>query len=130
MTLVVDASAVVEYLLRASPVAAALIRVEDIHAPELIDLEFASALRSLLQRRSIEDHRLRMLVEDYLDLPIHLHPHRPLLPRIIALRENFSSYDAAYVALAESIGGVLFTADASLARAVRQHTAVDVAMKP
>lgn len=127
MSLVVDASAVVDYLLRATPVTAAVLRGDaDLHAPELIDLELASALRSLLRGGRIGEDRLRLVVGDYLDLPIRLHSHRPLLPRIIELRENFSSYDAAYLALAESIGALFLTADASLGRAARRHTRLEV----
>ena len=50
-------------------------------------------------------------------LPIRRLPHAPLLPRIWALRDNLTAYDAAYVALAEAIGAPLLTADRKLARA-------------
>lgn len=45
------------------------------------------------------------------------------------LRENFSAYDATYVALAEVVAeerASLLTADARLARAVNNHTSVPV----
>ncbi len=127
MSLVVDASAVVDYLLRATAVTAAVLLGDaDLHAPELIDLELASALRSLLRGGRIGEDRLRLMVGDYLDLPIRLHSHRALLPRIIALRQNFSSYDAAYVALAESLGALFVTTDAALGRAARRHAGIEV----
>ncbi len=128
MSLVVDASSVVDYLLRGSPATAELFRVEqlDLHAPELIDLETASALRSLMRGGTLGHDRARMMVDDYLDLPICLHAHRPLLPRVLELHHNFSPYDAAYLALAERIGATFLTADEPLARAARRHTSVQV----
>lgn len=62
----------------------------------------------------------------YLTLPVELHDHRPLLGRILELRNRLTAYDAAYVALAELLGAPLMTADGPLARAARAHTAVQV----
>jgi predicted nucleic acid-binding protein len=70
-------------------------------------------------------------VADLLDLPIERYGHYALIPRIWELRENFSTYDAAYIALAEAIvepGAPLLTADARLARAAGAHTAVRVVL--
>ncbi|HEY5611387.1 MAG TPA: type II toxin-antitoxin system VapC family toxin, partial [Thermoanaerobaculia bacterium] len=63
----------------------------------------------------------------YLDLPVTRHGHRGLLARAIELRNNFSTYDAVYVALAEQLDATLVTADARLARAVRAHLSIVVA---
>lgn len=128
MKLVADASAIVDYLLRATPATAAILRSEqvELHAPELIDLELVSAVRSLALGGALSEERLQAVVADYLDFPIRLHPHRPLLARVFELRHNFSSYDASYLALAESLGAALFTADPPLARAARRHTALRV----
>ena len=63
-------------------------------------------------------------VADYLDLPLTRHAHTPLLPRMLELRENFSAYDATYVALAELLGASLLTADRALARAAVRHVEV------
>ncbi len=68
-------------------------------------------------------------VADLRDLPVERYGHDALVPRIWELRQNFSAYDAAYVALAEAIaddGAPLITADARLARAVSSHTRVQV----
>jgi len=51
------------------------------------------------------------------------------VPRIWQLRENFSAYDASYVALAEGLADEpvpLLTADGRLARAVTDHVDVPV----
>ena len=42
---------------------------------------------------------------------------RKLLPRVWALRDSLSAYDATYVALAEALGCPLATGDLRLARA-------------
>ena len=64
---------------------------------------------------------LRLLV----DLPLERVAHPATLPRMFALRENFSAYDAAYVAAAETLGAALCTADERLARAVGSQTEVE-----
>ena len=53
-----------------------------------------------------------------------MHGHRSLLPRSFGLFENFTPYDASYVALAERLGSPLPTLDRRLARAVSEHTQV------
>jgi predicted nucleic acid-binding protein len=45
---------------------------------------------------------------------------------MLALRDNFSAYDATYVALAERLDAILVTGDAPLARAVRAHLDLEV----
>jgi predicted nucleic acid-binding protein len=40
---------------------------------------------------------------------------------LLQLRNDFSAYDAAYVALAEQLEAVFVTSDAPLAQAVREH---------
>ncbi|HEX9405892.1 MAG TPA: type II toxin-antitoxin system VapC family toxin [Thermoanaerobaculia bacterium] len=42
------------------------------------------------------------------------------------MRNNFTPYDAVYVALSERLGAPLLTADTRLARAVRLQTSVRV----
>jgi predicted nucleic acid-binding protein len=75
-------------------------------------------------RGAVSDERASQVLDDYLDLPITRHGHQRTLARVLSLRKNFSAYDAAYVALAEQLGGELVTADSKLARATRTHTAL------
>ncbi|MFP1602974.1 type II toxin-antitoxin system VapC family toxin [Microbacterium sp. 2216-1] len=49
-----------------------------------------------------------------------------LAPRALALRRNFSAYDASYVALAEAFGCPLLTYDRRLAKAAANHCAVEL----
>ncbi len=128
--LVVDASALLEYLLR-SPRGARLAPLlqesgSDLHAPALCDVEIGSGLVRLLARHLLEIRRAEEILEDLADLRLARHGHLSLVPRALALRDNFSVYDGMYVVLAESLDAPLVTADAKLARAARKHTALDV----
>ena len=128
--IVADASALLEYLLqtRASPAVGRVLRAPqtDIRVPTLCDVEVAAGLRRGLLRGILSADRANQAVDLYLLLPIGRHGHRALLPRILDLHENFSAYDATYVALAESLGAQLLTADERLARAARTHTSLAV----
>jgi predicted nucleic acid-binding protein len=66
-------------------------------------------------------------IEDYLDIPIVRHGHTGLVTSILRLRQNFSAYDAAYVALAASLGAVLLSADRALRRAAWRHARIPTA---
>ena len=128
--LVVDASALLEYLL-GSPAGARVAPLlqapdADLHAPAVCDVEVGSGLIRLLTRRLIEIARATEILEDLGDLPLARHGHLSLVPRALALRKNFSIYDGVYVALAESLGATLITADAKLARAARGHSRIEV----
>jgi predicted nucleic acid-binding protein len=131
--LVVDASAATELVLgRPAGLGVAKHFVEHafaLHAPHLVDVEILSALRRLLSSGEASAERAREAIADVLDLPIERYAHDILVPRIWQLRENFSAYDACYVALAESVADEpvpLLTADARLARAVADHVDVPV----
>ena len=100
-----------------------------LHAPHLIDVEVLSALRRLVSSGEATAERSGEAIADLLDMPIERYPHDILVPRIWQLRENFSAYDASYVALAEALADEpvpLLTADARLARAVADHVYVPV----
>jgi predicted nucleic acid-binding protein len=128
--LVLDASALLEYLINSvrgqkfAPILQA--HDSDLHAPTLCDVELASGLVRLLVRKWISMERASDLLLDLNELPITRHGHLTLLPRAISLRNNFSVYDAVYVALAENLSATLLTADEKLAGAVRKHTSVEV----
>ncbi len=98
----------------------------DLHIPAACDLEVVSAIRRLLLARAIAEDRALDVLADYLALPLERHGHVALVARVLELRDNFTAYDAAYVALAESLSAQLLTTDGRLARAVRTHSRVDV----
>lgn len=134
MSLVADASALGEYLLETDlgRVLAAQIEAAspDLHVPAVHDLEICSALRRLIRFGEIDETRAIEALEDLVDLPLTVHAHNGLLQRVLQLRENFSAYDASYVALAEALGAQLLTCDAPLARGVRTLTSVEVVAVP
>jgi predicted nucleic acid-binding protein len=124
--IVVDASAALELLLN-TPLAARVAtrlfsRGETLHAPHLIDLEVAQVLRRWERAGAITAPRAEEAFEDLADLPLVRYPHLLLLPRVWALRQNATAYDAAYLVLAEAIGATLVTRDAALA-SIPGHTA-------
>jgi predicted nucleic acid-binding protein len=125
--LVVDASALTELVL-ARP-AGEVVREHlaghgfALHAPHLLDVEVLSALRRLVSSGEATADRAGEAIADLLDLPIERYPHDILVPRAWQLRENFSAYDASYIALAEGIADEpvpLLTADARLARTIAE----------
>ena len=85
-------------------------------APQLLDIEVVSALRSMLRRSEIAEAVAQRALRRLTSLPIARLPHGPLVQRCWELRDNLSIYDAAYVALAEIMGATLLTSDQRLAR--------------
>jgi predicted nucleic acid-binding protein len=125
--IVVDASALIDALVGPTAVAASrLARESVLHAPHLLPLEVASALRKLVAGRQLSERGARLALAKLAALPIRLHPHGPLLARVWELRTNLGVYDAVYVALAEALGLPLLTADQRLSRAPRLRCAVEV----
>lgn len=97
-----------------------------VHAPALIDAEVSSAIRGLLLTSKptikIDVARAGEMLEDLADLPLVRYPMQPYQRRVLALRNNFTAYDAFYVALSESLGMPLLTDDRKYATAPN-HTA-------
>ncbi|MDQ3209823.1 MAG: type II toxin-antitoxin system VapC family toxin [Actinomycetota bacterium] len=124
--LVVDASALIDYLIEGSPSSSVseYLRASELHVPEVCDLEVVSALRRAALRRSATAQAISLLLLDYVDLPIERHRHLSLVGRCWELRENFTATDSSYVALAERVGAPVLTTDRRLARAIRTYTSV------
>jgi len=119
--IVLDASAAVEWLLGRPGAAQVSAQIADpdvsIHAPAILGVEVASALRGLSLGHHLSADRGALALADLAAADVDLHDPTPLLPRAWQLRHNLSAYDAAYVALAEVLGATLVTADARIARA-------------
>lgn len=93
------------------------LRGEQLAAPELIDLEVVSTLRRAARAGRLDERRSAQALTDLTALPLRRVPHLPLLARVWELRDNLTSYDASYVALAEALDTVLVTADGRIERA-------------
>ena len=102
------------------------LRDQRLTAPHLIDLEVASAWRRLAAAGHLDDRRVQLALEDLRALRLERVPHRPLVWRCWELRDNLTIYDAAYVALAESLDVTLVTADARLSAAPRIRCEVEL----
>jgi predicted nucleic acid-binding protein len=92
--------------------------------PHLLDIEVVSAIRRLVAGRQINPSHGEQLIADLAALPAERYPHTPLLARIWELRQNFTAYDAAYIALAEATNSVLYTSDRKLLKGHRARVAI------
>jgi predicted nucleic acid-binding protein len=128
--IVVDASAVLEALLRSAAAKAVEERLfasgQTLHAPHLIDVEIAQVVRRYAVNGEIDHERGRAALADLADFPLRRYPHDFLLPRIWDLRNNLTAYDAAYVALAEALDAPLLTRDRRLAAAVGHRARIEL----
>jgi predicted nucleic acid-binding protein len=128
--IVVDASALLEFLLQTSlgaRVEARLFREDDdLHAPHLVDVEITQGLRRLVRTGEVSAGRADHAIADLADLDLHRHPHLDLLGRAWKLRDNISAYDAMYVALAEAIEAPMVTCDGPLAKAPGHRARIEV----
>ncbi len=128
LMMVVDASAVVDVLLQTETGMRIEARLfapsETLHVPHLIDIEVAHALRRAWQQGLIDGHELRQGWMIW----------RP--GRSSAMRTIFSccvfgncvtAYDAAYVALAETLAVTLLTCDARLASSSGHNAVIEIA---
>ncbi len=86
------------------------------HTPELLDLEVLSVLRRRRRAGHLDDRRAALAMQDLQDLVLVRYPHLPFVERIWELRHNMTPYDAAYVALAETLSCRLVTGDRRLSR--------------
>jgi len=126
--MVIDASAAVD-LLMGTPKGrqvASRIAKEILHAPAILDLEVAQALRRWERSSQIDRTQAADAIENLLQLPLIRHAHDPLLRHIWSLHHNFTAYDAAYLALSAALGCIFLTCDTRLASARRQGFSVEV----
>jgi predicted nucleic acid-binding protein len=119
--IVVESSAMVDALVDepVNPQLLALLADEELHAPALLDFEVASALRGHALGGKLDPPRLDEAIEDFSALRIERHQMTGLLGHVLAIRDNFTVCDAAYVILAQALEAPLVTADDKLRGAER-----------
>ena len=114
--IVIDASAALLGLLNDGE-ARSLLRDGSVVCPHLADSEVAHALRAQVRRGEVDVVDASRALDVWGRLGVERVGVRGLLGRIWELRDNLSSYDATYVAVAEALESPLLTADGRLARA-------------
>jgi len=123
--IVLDASAAVAALVNDGP-ARRLVGNDQLHAPHLVDAEVTSGLRRLAAAGTISVPDASSALRTWQRLGVIRYPLLGLLDRTWELRDSVSTYDATYVALAESLDCTLVTADARLSRANSLRCAMTV----
>jgi predicted nucleic acid-binding protein len=103
---------------------------EDLAAPHLIDLEVTSVLRSALRAGRMTAPRASQALQDLADLDIERVVHTALLARVWDLRDNYTAYDASYIALAELFQAPLLTYDAKMARGAGARCTFEIFPEP
>ncbi len=120
MTLVVDSGFVVAALVDGGPAgtwADELLGSEDLAAPHLMPVEVANILRRASIAGDISVDTASLAHADLLALRVELFGYEPFAPRAWELRHNLTTYDAWYVAVAESLPATLATVDLKLSQA-------------
>lgn len=116
-TFVIDASALAEALLTESGEAVReMLAGSHLVAPQLIVPEFLSVLRGWLRSGLVTATRAQGALEDFRALGVELFDMLPLADEAWNLRNNASTYDAMYVALARVSETRLLTTDRRLDR--------------
>ena len=120
MTVVIDASVAFAGALGIGPHslwAREILGGHDVVAPELMTIEVAHIMRKTVLNDELTEAQAAEFISDLPFLVDTFVPHAPLLQRVWELRNNLTSYDATYVALAEALGAPLATLDKRLSQA-------------
>lgn len=122
MSVVADASVVVDFLLGASATDASEALARHLRGgarlavPHLLDVEVGQVIRRFLLRGALSAAQARPILADLSGLPLDRYPHGPLIGRAFDWYPNVTIYDGVYLALAEALDRPLLTGDAGLAR--------------
>lgn len=120
MTVVIDASVLAAALIDSGKEgrwAEATIAANDSVAPELVLVETSNVLRRLERARQISTFEASSAHRDLMRLDLELFSFGPFAERVWVLRDNLTSYDAWYVALAEALRCPFATLDKRITRA-------------
>jgi predicted nucleic acid-binding protein len=127
---VVDASVLAAFYASDDPrrpqTTARLAAGQALYAPAHLDAEVLAALRGMAKGKPNLMLAVPGALKHLAGIPIRRMPIAPLLDRMWQLRDNITPYDAAYVALAEQLDGILITCDAKLAGASGSRCGFDL----
>lgn len=121
MRVVVDASLLVRGALGDRAASEVLVGATELHAPDLILLETANALRGLERGGLLDPTDVAAAIAALPALDLRRHEHAGLVDEVWRLRHNLNAYDAAYLAVALREGLGLATADAGLGAVARKR---------
>ena len=124
--IVLDASSTTALLIDPDAGEHDVVRGSHLLAPSVLPYEVANVLRRLTGMRRLTERDADQAFADFAMLDIQLWEWHIVADRVWQLKANLSSYDAAYVALAELTSATLITRDARLARAPGIRCAVEV----
>lgn len=125
--MVIDSSALVALLADSGPAgrwASDAVAGTALAAPELALFETANIFRRHALAGHLDQAQATLAHADLVSLPLRLWPYAPLAERCWQLRDNFTVYDASYVALAELLEAPMITLDARLGHAAGPHCEV------
>lgn len=115
--LVLDASAMVDYLVKTAlaPSIGARMEGSEVHVPTHFDAEVLSALGRLNRAGDLTEREVEERLELTAAAPFRRHLLAPLLPGAWRLHHKARLVDALYIELATSLGAPIITTDAGLA---------------
>jgi predicted nucleic acid-binding protein len=119
VSVVVDASVVITALVDSGPNGAwaeKIIESGPLYGPEMVRVESTHILRRLERAKELMTQEANAAFEDLAQLEIELFPFEPFADRVWELRHTVTSYDAWYVAVAESLKLPLATLDERLVK--------------
>ncbi|MEO9221866.1 MAG: type II toxin-antitoxin system VapC family toxin [Mycobacteriaceae bacterium] len=120
MTIVLDSSVAVAALIDTGSIgewAESILGSGAVAAPHLMPAEVANILRRSVAAGAVTADVASLAHAEMMARRIELFPYTPFASRVWDLRRNVTSYDAWYVALAESLQVPLVTLDGRLALA-------------
>jgi predicted nucleic acid-binding protein len=119
---IVDASVAVKWVLREEHGATArrLLSSSRLLAPHLLWAEVVNTLWKRHRRREASVEEVRQMLAEMRRFPVVTFAHWPLLPKALELAISLEQtvYDCLYLALADTRGGIMITADRRFHEAV------------
>ena len=131
LNIIIDASVLAKWFLPSEEESELALTIRDdfaasrfsISFPSLVFYEVSNLLKSAVLRSRLNREKAVKIYQDFLELDFEIYLTDELLRNSleIALKSDISSYDAAYVALAQYLRAPLFTADQKLLKKAKSR---------